>query len=75
MPIVLKSRSLNLLELLGPIQAYNGIALPLTLPLPLPCLVGVFQLFMLQQRDQRARNSNGRIKCTGKATPIRTMQG
>jgi len=30
-PIVLKSRSLNLLEPFGPIQACNGIALPLPL--------------------------------------------
>jgi hypothetical protein len=29
MPIVLKSGSLNLLEASGPVQAYNGIALPL----------------------------------------------
>jgi len=29
MPIVLKSGSLNLLELSGPVQACNGIALPL----------------------------------------------
>jgi hypothetical protein len=29
MPIVLKSRSLNLLEPSGPVQACNGIALPL----------------------------------------------
>jgi hypothetical protein len=28
-PIVLKSGSLKLLELLGPVQAFNGIALPL----------------------------------------------
>jgi hypothetical protein len=28
-PIVLKSGSLNLLETYGPVQAYNGIALPL----------------------------------------------
>jgi len=28
-PIVLKSGSLNLLELSGPVQACNGIALPL----------------------------------------------
>jgi hypothetical protein len=36
--IVLKSGSLNLLELSGPVQACNGIALPapLSLPLPLP---------------------------------------
>jgi hypothetical protein len=33
-PIVLKSGSLNLLEPLVPIQACNGIALPLPLPLP-----------------------------------------
>jgi hypothetical protein len=33
-PIVLKSGSLNLLEPLGPVQACNGIALPLPLPLP-----------------------------------------
>jgi len=32
-PIVLKSRSLNLLEPSGPVQACNGIALPLPLPL------------------------------------------
>jgi len=31
MPIVLKSGSLNLLELSGPVQACNGIALPLPL--------------------------------------------
>jgi len=29
MPIVMKSGSLNLLEPLGPVQACNGIALPL----------------------------------------------
>jgi len=33
-PIVLKSGSLNLLEPSGPVQACNGIALPLPLPLP-----------------------------------------
>ena len=32
MPIVLKSGSLNLLEPSGPVQACNGIALPLPLP-------------------------------------------
>jgi len=32
--IVLKSGSLNLLEPSGPVQACNGIALPLPLPLP-----------------------------------------
>jgi len=32
-PIVLKSGSLNLLEPSGPVQACNGIALPLPLPL------------------------------------------
>jgi len=32
-PIVLKSGNLNLLEPSGPVQACNGIALPL----PLPC--------------------------------------
>ena len=39
-PIVLKSGSLNLLELSGPVQACNGIALPLPLPFTLvpPCL-------------------------------------
>ena len=31
-PIVLKSGSLNLLEPSGPVQACNGIALPLLLP-------------------------------------------
>jgi len=31
-PNVLKSGSLNLLEPSGPVQACNGIALPLTLP-------------------------------------------
>jgi hypothetical protein len=31
-PIVLKSGSLNLLEPSGPVQAYNGIDLPLPLP-------------------------------------------
>jgi len=31
-PIVLKSGSLNLLEPSGPVQACNGIALPLPLP-------------------------------------------
>jgi len=30
MPIVLKSGSLKLLELSGPVQACNGIALPFT---------------------------------------------
>jgi len=33
MPIVSKSGSLNLLEPSGPVQACNGIALPLPLPL------------------------------------------
>ena len=33
MPIVLKSGNLNLLEPSGPVQACNGIALPLPLPL------------------------------------------
>ena len=33
MPIVFKSGSLNLLEPSGPVQACNGIALPLPLPL------------------------------------------
>ena len=33
MPIVLKSASLNLLEPSGPVQACNGIALPLPLPI------------------------------------------
>jgi hypothetical protein len=33
LPIVLKSGSLNLLEPSGPVQACNGIALPLSLPL------------------------------------------
>ena len=33
MPIVFKSGSLNLLEISGPVQACNGIALPLPLPL------------------------------------------
>jgi hypothetical protein len=33
-PIVLKSGSLNLLEPLGPVQACNGIALPLTFNVP-----------------------------------------
>ena len=32
MPVVLKSGSLNLLEPSGPVQACNGIALPLPLP-------------------------------------------
>jgi len=32
-PIVLKSGSLNLLEPSGPVEACNGIALPLPLPL------------------------------------------
>jgi len=36
-PTVLKSGSLNLLEPLGPVQACNGIALPLRLPLPFYC--------------------------------------
>jgi hypothetical protein len=31
-PIVLKSGNLNLLEPSGPVQACNGIALPLPLP-------------------------------------------
>jgi hypothetical protein len=35
MPIVFKSGSLNLLQTLGPIQACNGIALPLALLLPM----------------------------------------
>ena len=34
MPIVLKSRRLNLLEHSGPVQACKGVALPLPLPLP-----------------------------------------
>ena len=34
MPIVLKSGSLNLLEPSGPVEACNGIALPLPLLLP-----------------------------------------
>ena len=33
MPIVLKSESLNLMEPSGPVQACNGIALPLSLNL------------------------------------------
>jgi hypothetical protein len=33
MLIVLKSGSLNILELSGPVKAYNGIALPFTLKL------------------------------------------
>jgi hypothetical protein len=33
---VLKSGSLKLLKPSGPVQACNGIALPLLLPLPLP---------------------------------------
>ena len=33
-PIVLKSGSLNLLELSGPVQACNEIALPFTFPIP-----------------------------------------
>jgi hypothetical protein len=33
-PIVLKSGSLNLLEPSGPVKVWNGIALPLPLPLP-----------------------------------------
>jgi hypothetical protein len=33
MPTVLKSGSLNFLETNGPVQACNGIALPLTLPI------------------------------------------
>jgi hypothetical protein len=33
MPVVLKSGSLSLLEPSDPVQAFNGIALPLPLPL------------------------------------------
>jgi hypothetical protein len=32
-PIVLESGSLNLLEPSGPVETYNGIALPLPLPI------------------------------------------
>jgi hypothetical protein len=50
-PIVLKSGSLNLLEPSGPVQACNGIALPLPLPLPL-----YRRLCMPQGGSVRARN-------------------
>ena len=38
MPIVLKSGSLNLLEPSGPVQACNGIALPLLYPVTYDCI-------------------------------------
>jgi len=44
MPTVLKSGSLNLLEPLGPVQACNGIALPLPFRLSLRSLALKFQL-------------------------------
>jgi len=44
-PIVLKSGSLNFLEPSGPVQACNGIALPLHLPLPLPLPFTFYSLF------------------------------
>jgi len=41
-PIVLKSGSLSLLEPSGPVQACNGIALPLPLPYTVKCTYFVF---------------------------------
>jgi len=42
-----KYGSLNLLEALGPVQAFTGIALPLTSPLPntARCVETAFQIF------------------------------
>jgi hypothetical protein len=42
-PIGLKYASLNLLEISGPVQTCNGIALPLPLPLPFALLFDVSQ--------------------------------
>jgi hypothetical protein len=42
-PIVLKSGNLNLLETSGPVQACNGTALPL--PLPLTSIKGYEKFF------------------------------
>jgi len=41
MPIILKSGSLNFLKPSGPVQACNGIALPL----PLPCNICVLKFW------------------------------
>jgi hypothetical protein len=40
-PIVLKSGSLNRLEIPGPVQACNGIALPLPLPIALEVILSL----------------------------------
>jgi hypothetical protein len=49
MPTVLKSGSLNLLEPYGPVQACNGIALPL--PYSVPILRHVSGLLVAHHQD------------------------
>jgi hypothetical protein len=43
---VLKSGNLNLLEPFGPVQACNGIALPLPLPILEPNQVAAFPIYI-----------------------------
>ena len=47
-PIIMKSDSLNHLEASGPVQAFTGISLPLTSPLPntARCVETAFQIFI-----------------------------
>ena len=64
MPIVLKSGSLKLLEPLGPVQACNGIALPLLLLsgldfLPIRTGIKGFHVYTITNvNNKRAGNHN-----------------
>ena len=53
MPTVLKSGSLHFLEPSGPVQAFNGIALPLPLPFTILPLHFMFFNMLYQHTDMR----------------------
>ena len=66
MPIVLKSGSVNLLEPLGPVQACNGIALPLP---ALPMLLEIhwkplWVLYALYRQTDRQTDRQTAVEIT-----------
>jgi hypothetical protein len=55
-PIVMKSGSLNLLESFGPVKVCNGIALPLTVPIPIRLFIYTVQVIMVHNSVLPYRN-------------------
>ena len=78
MPIVLKSGSLNLLEPSGPVQVFNGIALPLPLTLPFTSYIQYFTFTLRKintcnddnRKSHEQYNSQPKARCTNTGSQV-----